>query len=159
PTPLSGSNRGGDGSGGRRHSHSIGYGGGLSFKLQRIGLRVHHGCRFTGLSGAAARAEAYVGGYRSSTIHTIAHILTFFPAGEIACPQRPRHYANKNGFRAATPLYCRRCLNNAKIVRRTIFLSKGARKYMTLQVTSKIWRNGKLIDWDDAKIHVMSHVI
>jgi branched-chain amino acid aminotransferase len=25
--------------------------------------------------------------------------------------------------------------------------------------SAKIWHNGKLIDWDDAKIHVMSHVV
>jgi branched-chain amino acid aminotransferase len=27
-----------------------------------------------------------------------------------------------------------------------------------IKPTSKIWHNGKLIDWDDAKIHVLSHV-
>ncbi len=25
--------------------------------------------------------------------------------------------------------------------------------------TEKIWMNGKLINWDDAKIHILSHVI
>ena len=30
---------------------------------------------------------------------------------------------------------------------------------MPLQKTDKIWHNGKLIHWDDAKIHVMSHVV
>ena len=25
--------------------------------------------------------------------------------------------------------------------------------------SGKIWHNGKLIDWDDANIHVMSHVV
>src|SRR5690349_11334493 len=30
---------------------------------------------------------------------------------------------------------------------------------MPLEKTGKIWHNGKLINWDDAKIHVMSHVI
>ena len=30
---------------------------------------------------------------------------------------------------------------------------------MPLEKTEKIWHNGKLINWDDAKIHVMSHVI
>lgn len=30
---------------------------------------------------------------------------------------------------------------------------------MTLKPVSKIWMNGKLIDWNDAKIHVLSHVI
>ena len=30
---------------------------------------------------------------------------------------------------------------------------------MPLQKTENIWHNGKLIHWDDAKIHVMSHVI
>src|SRR6059058_4799084 len=30
---------------------------------------------------------------------------------------------------------------------------------MALQKTDKIWHNGKLIRWEDANIHVMSHVI
>jgi len=30
---------------------------------------------------------------------------------------------------------------------------------MSIQKTNKIWRNGKLIDWDDAQIHVLSHVV
>jgi branched-chain amino acid aminotransferase len=30
---------------------------------------------------------------------------------------------------------------------------------MTLQTTANIWHNGKLIPWDQAKIHVMSHVV
>ncbi|MBM3728300.1 MAG: branched-chain amino acid transaminase [Acidobacteria bacterium] len=28
-----------------------------------------------------------------------------------------------------------------------------------LKPTEKIWRNGQFIDWDDAKIHVLSHVV
>jgi branched-chain amino acid aminotransferase len=30
---------------------------------------------------------------------------------------------------------------------------------MPIQPTAKIWHNGKLIDWDKAQIHVMSHVV
>ena len=30
---------------------------------------------------------------------------------------------------------------------------------MAIQKTEKIWHNGKLIHWDDAKLHVMSHVV
>jgi branched-chain amino acid aminotransferase len=30
---------------------------------------------------------------------------------------------------------------------------------MAIQKTDKIWHNGKLINWDEASIHVMSHVI
>jgi branched-chain amino acid aminotransferase len=30
---------------------------------------------------------------------------------------------------------------------------------MAIQKTEKIWHNGKLILWDDAKLHVMSHVV
>jgi branched-chain amino acid aminotransferase len=30
---------------------------------------------------------------------------------------------------------------------------------MTIQTTTNIWHNGKLIPWDQAKIHVMSHVV
>jgi branched-chain amino acid aminotransferase len=29
----------------------------------------------------------------------------------------------------------------------------------TMKIASKVWKNGKLIDWDDARIHVMSHVV
>ncbi len=29
----------------------------------------------------------------------------------------------------------------------------------TLRVSSKVWKNGELINWDDARVHVMSHVI
>ena len=30
---------------------------------------------------------------------------------------------------------------------------------MGIQKTEKIWHNGKLINWDDATLHVMSHVV
>ena len=30
---------------------------------------------------------------------------------------------------------------------------------MSLKKTEKIWHNGKLINWDDAQIHVLSHVV
>jgi branched-chain amino acid aminotransferase len=30
---------------------------------------------------------------------------------------------------------------------------------MTVKKTAKIWHNGKWIDWDDARVHVLSHVI
>ncbi len=30
---------------------------------------------------------------------------------------------------------------------------------MAIQKTEKIWHNGKLIPWEDAKLHVMSHVV
>jgi len=30
---------------------------------------------------------------------------------------------------------------------------------MTVKKTARIWHNGKLIDWDDARVHVLSHVI
>src|SRR5512142_1573885 len=30
---------------------------------------------------------------------------------------------------------------------------------MAIEKTAKIWFNGKFIAWDDAKIHIMSHVI
>src|SRR5271170_3780924 len=30
---------------------------------------------------------------------------------------------------------------------------------MAIQKTDKIWHNGKFIDWDDATLHVMSHVV
>ena len=30
---------------------------------------------------------------------------------------------------------------------------------MAIQKTEKIWHNGKFIPWDEATIHVMSHVV
>ena len=30
---------------------------------------------------------------------------------------------------------------------------------MPVQKTEKIWHNGKWINWDDAKLHVLSHVV
>ena len=30
---------------------------------------------------------------------------------------------------------------------------------MAVKPVEKIWMNGKLINWDDAKIHVLSHVV
>src|SRR2546427_11549815 len=30
---------------------------------------------------------------------------------------------------------------------------------MPIQATEKIWHNGKWINWDDAKLHVLSHVV
>lgn len=30
---------------------------------------------------------------------------------------------------------------------------------MAVKKVEKIWMNGKLVDWDDAKIHVLSHVV
>ncbi|HEX2640437.1 MAG TPA: branched-chain amino acid transaminase, partial [Pyrinomonadaceae bacterium] len=29
----------------------------------------------------------------------------------------------------------------------------------TMKISAKVWKNGEIIDWDDAKIHVMSHVV
>jgi len=29
----------------------------------------------------------------------------------------------------------------------------------TMKVSPKVWKNGKFIDWDDARIHVMAHVV
>src|SRR5258708_19807208 len=29
----------------------------------------------------------------------------------------------------------------------------------TMKIAPKVWKNGELIDWDDAQIHVMSHVV
>lgn len=28
-----------------------------------------------------------------------------------------------------------------------------------MKISSKVWKNGEIIDWDDARIHVMSHVV
>src|SRR3954452_10679700 len=29
----------------------------------------------------------------------------------------------------------------------------------TMKISPKVWKNGEVIDWDDARIHVMSHVV
>jgi branched-chain amino acid aminotransferase len=29
----------------------------------------------------------------------------------------------------------------------------------TMKISPKVWKNGELIEWDDAKLHVMSHVV
>jgi len=29
----------------------------------------------------------------------------------------------------------------------------------TMKISAKVWKNGEIINWDDAKIHVMSHVV
>src|SRR3982751_5887337 len=29
----------------------------------------------------------------------------------------------------------------------------------TMKISSKVWKNGEFIDWNDAHIHVMSHVV
>lgn len=28
-----------------------------------------------------------------------------------------------------------------------------------MKISQKVWKNGQIIDWDDARVHVMSHVI
>src|SRR5579871_2317302 len=37
--------------------------------------------------------------------------------------------------------------------------TRSARIHMPIQTTSNIWHNGKFIKWEDANIHVMSHVV
>jgi branched-chain amino acid aminotransferase len=29
----------------------------------------------------------------------------------------------------------------------------------TMKISPKVWKNGELVDWDDARVHVMSHVV
>src|SRR2546427_6024726 len=36
---------------------------------------------------------------------------------------------------------------------------RGGARRMSFPKSDKIWMNGKLVPWDDAKIHVASHVI
>jgi branched-chain amino acid aminotransferase len=35
----------------------------------------------------------------------------------------------------------------------------AAKDVTTMKISPKVWKNGELIDWDDARIHVMSHVV
>ena len=34
-----------------------------------------------------------------------------------------------------------------------------AKDVRTMKISPKVWKNGEFIDWDDARIHVMSHVV
>ncbi len=34
-----------------------------------------------------------------------------------------------------------------------------AKDVNTMKISSRVWKNGEFIDWDDARIHVMSHVV
>ncbi|HUR98813.1 MAG TPA: branched-chain amino acid transaminase [Pyrinomonadaceae bacterium] len=35
----------------------------------------------------------------------------------------------------------------------------AAKDVATMKISPKVWRNGEIIDWDDARVHIMSHVI
>src|SRR5438128_11955767 len=35
----------------------------------------------------------------------------------------------------------------------------SAKDVTTMKISSKVWKNGEFIDWNDARIHVMSHVV
>ena len=35
----------------------------------------------------------------------------------------------------------------------------AAKDVSTMKIGSRVWRNGELIDWNDARVHIMSHVI
>jgi branched-chain amino acid aminotransferase len=35
----------------------------------------------------------------------------------------------------------------------------AAKDVNTMKIAPKVWKNGEMIDWDDARIHVMSHVV
>ena len=35
----------------------------------------------------------------------------------------------------------------------------AAKDVATMKISSKVWRNGEIIDWNDARVHIMSHVI
>lgn len=35
----------------------------------------------------------------------------------------------------------------------------SAKDVSTTKIAPKVWKNGEIIDWDDARIHVMSHVV
>lgn len=35
----------------------------------------------------------------------------------------------------------------------------GGKDVNTMKISSKVWKNGEFINWDDARIHVMSHVV
>src|SRR5260370_34943845 len=70
-----------------------------------------------------------------------------------------------NWFRASTNccsrrIDARRCVPYSAISSRTAAggtVKQGAS--MPIQATEKIWHNGKWINWDDAKLDVLSHVV
>ena len=35
----------------------------------------------------------------------------------------------------------------------------AAKDVATMKISPKVWRNGEIIDWNDARVHIMSHVI
>ncbi len=35
----------------------------------------------------------------------------------------------------------------------------AAKVVATMKIAPKVWKNGELIPWDQARIHVMSHVV
>lgn len=44
----------------------------------------------------------------------------------------------------------------ARLLRVRLFNKKD---YQKMKIAQKVWRNGEFIDWNDARIHVMSHVV
>ena len=35
----------------------------------------------------------------------------------------------------------------------------AAKDVSTMKIAPKVWKNGEFVEWDDAQIHVMSHVV
>ena len=51
----------------------------------------------------------------------------------------------------------RLCAGEPGRSRRTPLKFRSQAKEATVQATEKIWMNGELVDWDDARIHVGAH--
>ena len=46
----------------------------------------------------------------------------------------------------------------AKIINLQL-LTKELSKKMSTEIAKKVWHNGNFVEWNDANIHVMSHVV
>ena len=88
--------------------------------------------------------------------HTIAAARTGAPL----CADRPNWHVSPHAFAR----HARACVSEnpcaiISLVATYKRFYRGVERFMSLPKTEKIWHNGKFIHWDDAKIHVLSHVV
>src|SRR3954451_17464697 len=63
----------------------------------------------------------------------------------------PQHVCGRRARRTRVPAPPARSVHNSPL--------KWEDEGMPIQATSKIWMNGTLVDWDQAKIHVLTHTL
>src|SRR5947209_3583754 len=61
-------------------------------------------------------------------------------------------------FNLSNRAFARTCLLAAQGDKTNVETEEGVPS-MAIQATEKIWHNGKLIPWNEAQIHIMSHVV